>query len=303
MLPTVLRRWSWCYSYFVWLCGFYCGAFHVETCSLFSSPFEPWQDKTNKVSVCPVKTQISLGICPVWSGSSLSAWRDLGSLATHWAHCEDSDQTGQTPKLIWVFAGHTVTLLVLSRGDSFGIWITSLWEERARLCAYCTISLFCTHWFFVLFLFLLVSGVLCGLWLWHSLDIFYWLFWRTYKMSHVMRKPVFAICKQQRCRSAWCIQNLKPLASFCSQAGQFESYLVANSGDSFSRDKLNCKYWDVWNYSCNYPKIWTGSFKHTPMHPKDAGGRQRVLILIRLLLLVWVYTVCSCLSAPIFTVL
>ena len=26
--------------------------------------------------------------------------------ATHWAHCEDSDQTGRMPKLIWVFAGH-----------------------------------------------------------------------------------------------------------------------------------------------------------------------------------------------------
>ena len=32
MLPTVLRRWSGCYSYFVWLCGFYYGAFHVEAC-------------------------------------------------------------------------------------------------------------------------------------------------------------------------------------------------------------------------------------------------------------------------------
>ena len=29
--------------------------------------------------------QISLGICPVWSESSLSALRKLGSLATHWA--------------------------------------------------------------------------------------------------------------------------------------------------------------------------------------------------------------------------
>ena len=37
--------------------------------------------------------------------SSLSAWRMLGSLATHWVHSEDSDQTGQTPRLIWVFAG------------------------------------------------------------------------------------------------------------------------------------------------------------------------------------------------------
>ena len=28
-------------------------------------------DKTNKMTVCPVKTQISLGICPIWSESSL----------------------------------------------------------------------------------------------------------------------------------------------------------------------------------------------------------------------------------------
>ena len=44
----------------------------------------------------PGKTQISLGICPVWSQSSLSAWRKLGSLATHRAYNKDSDQTKQT---------------------------------------------------------------------------------------------------------------------------------------------------------------------------------------------------------------
>ena len=33
--------------------------------------------------------------------SSLSAWRKLGSLATHWVDSEDSDQTGQMPRLIW----------------------------------------------------------------------------------------------------------------------------------------------------------------------------------------------------------
>ena len=44
---------------------------------------EPWHDTANKVSVPPAKTQISLGIRPVWSESSLSAWRNLGSLATH----------------------------------------------------------------------------------------------------------------------------------------------------------------------------------------------------------------------------
>ena len=46
---------------------------------------EPRHDKTNKMSVCPAKTQISLGIRLVWSESSLSTWRKLGSLATHWA--------------------------------------------------------------------------------------------------------------------------------------------------------------------------------------------------------------------------
>ena len=81
---------------------------------LMVKPHEPRHDKTNKVSVRPAKTQISLGICPVWSESSLSAWRNLGSLATHWAHSEDSDQTGRMPRLIWVFAGRTLTLLVLS---------------------------------------------------------------------------------------------------------------------------------------------------------------------------------------------
>ena len=63
--------------------------------------------KPTKWYVCPAKTQISLGIRPVWSESLLSAWRNLGSLATHWAHSENSGQTGQMPKLVWVYAGHT----------------------------------------------------------------------------------------------------------------------------------------------------------------------------------------------------
>ena len=74
-----------------------------------------WQ---NQQSDCaPAKTQISLGIRPVLSESSLSAWRKLGSLATHSAHSEDSDQTGR----IWsVFAGRTLILLVLSSRGSNG---------------------------------------------------------------------------------------------------------------------------------------------------------------------------------------
>ena len=55
----------------------------------------------------------------VWSESSLSAWRKLGSLDTHSAHSEDSDLTGRMPRLIWVFAGRTVILLVLSWCGSF----------------------------------------------------------------------------------------------------------------------------------------------------------------------------------------
>ena len=62
--------------------------------------------KLTKWHVHPAKTQISLGIRPVWSESLLSAWRKLGSLATHRAHSEDSDQTVRIPRLISVFAGH-----------------------------------------------------------------------------------------------------------------------------------------------------------------------------------------------------
>ena len=81
-----------------------------------STSNEPPRDKTNNVAVGPA--QISLGSRPVWSEYSLSAWRKLGSLATHWAHSNDSDQTGRMPRLIWVFAGHSLTLLVLSQGGS-----------------------------------------------------------------------------------------------------------------------------------------------------------------------------------------
>ena len=78
------------------------------------------------MSVRPAKTQISLGIRPVWSGSSLSTWRKLGSLATHWANSEDSDQTERMPMLIWVFAGRTLILLVLSCRGSTNIYYNHL---------------------------------------------------------------------------------------------------------------------------------------------------------------------------------
>ena len=106
--------------------------------------------KPTKWHVRPAKTQINLGIRPVWSESSLSAWRKLGScasipdskfihfsgytitynymrcnticnilVATHWTHSEDSGPTERMPRLIWVLAGRTIILLVLSWGGSY----------------------------------------------------------------------------------------------------------------------------------------------------------------------------------------
>ena len=82
------------------------------------SDFAPSEDSDQPGHRPSLITHISLGIRPVWSESSLSAWRKLRSLPAHWAHSEDSDQTGRMPRLIWVFTGRTLILLVLSRGGS-----------------------------------------------------------------------------------------------------------------------------------------------------------------------------------------
>ena len=71
------------------------------------------------MTVRPAKTQVSLGICPVWSESSL--WVEWVAKDPSFLHADskDSDQTGRMPRLIWIFAGRTLTLLVLSWGGSF----------------------------------------------------------------------------------------------------------------------------------------------------------------------------------------
>ena len=59
------------------------------------------------------------GIRPVWSESSLcTQWIAKDQSCLH-ADSEDSDQTGLMPRLIWVFTGRTITLLILSWGGSF----------------------------------------------------------------------------------------------------------------------------------------------------------------------------------------
>ena len=69
-------------------------------------------------------------MCAQWRLRSAwaSAQSDQSSLCAQWvakdpsflhADSEDSDQTGRMPRLICVFAGRTVILLVLSRGGSY----------------------------------------------------------------------------------------------------------------------------------------------------------------------------------------
>ena len=59
----------------------------------------------------PSQIPIWAAVRPVSSKSSLSAWRKLGSLATHWVHSEDSDQTGRMHTL---FVGFVMLRLILS---------------------------------------------------------------------------------------------------------------------------------------------------------------------------------------------
>ena len=69
-----------------------------------------WQNQQN--GMCAQRRHRSAWASAQSDQSSLSAWRKLGSLATHLAHSQDSD------RLIWVFAGCTVILLVMSCCDS-----------------------------------------------------------------------------------------------------------------------------------------------------------------------------------------
>ena len=116
----------------IFLSFFFFAVFSGSDCYLQMSCL---MTKPTKWHVRPGKIQISLGILSFWSESSLSAWRKLRSLATHWAHSEDSDRTGHIPRLIWVFAGRTVILLVLSWGRSNRYYL-SLFSLTHGLCRF-----------------------------------------------------------------------------------------------------------------------------------------------------------------------
>ena len=90
-----------------------------------------WQNQQN--GMCAQRRLKSAWASTQSDQSSLSAWRNLGSLATQWVHSEDSDQTGQMPRLIWVFIGRTLILLVLSCHCSYIEFFCWWWWNRLQL--------------------------------------------------------------------------------------------------------------------------------------------------------------------------
>ena len=62
--------------------------------------------KPTKLLVRPAKTQISLGV-PQFDQMIRCPHEETLGPSTQGAHSEDSDQTGQMPSLICVFAGRT----------------------------------------------------------------------------------------------------------------------------------------------------------------------------------------------------
>ena len=94
------------------------------------------------VHVRPTKIQISLHIHAIWSESSLGAfWLAKGAKFLY-ADNEDSDQTAQMRRLIWVFVGRicqTVLFLALWRtfipvSTQRGKYIVAMWYVTAPLC-------------------------------------------------------------------------------------------------------------------------------------------------------------------------
>ena len=85
---------------------------HYVVLLLKSCTSEQQHDKTNKM-ICVQRRRISLGICPVWSESSLcTQWVAKDQIFLH-ADSADSDQTGQMPSLIRIVAGCTCHFVML----------------------------------------------------------------------------------------------------------------------------------------------------------------------------------------------
>ena len=126
---------------------------------------EPRHDKTKKMSVHLANQPWQIAWASAQSDQLCAQWvvKDTGFLH---ADSEDSDQTGRMPRLIWVFAGSTLTLLVFScRGSAIDSCVLMEFE-----IIYC-----------------------------HSRRA--WLLWDY--LNRDMTKPTKWLCAQRRLRSAW----------------------------------------------------------------------------------------------------
>ena len=108
--------------------------------------------KPTKWHVLLAKTQISLGIRPVWSESSRCAQWVVKDPTFFHVDSKDSDQTGRMPRLIWIFAGCTCHFVgfdmrrLISK-SFFGITILKVRCSGPKHCS--SISMWC---------FLIVTG-------------------------------------------------------------------------------------------------------------------------------------------------
>ena len=77
-----------------------------------------------------------------WASSLCAQWVAKDASFLH-ADSEDSDQTGQMPRLIWVFAGRTLILLVLSCRGSYLVSVLPAKCDRdlLKVARHCTAPL------------------------------------------------------------------------------------------------------------------------------------------------------------------
>ena len=121
------------------------------TLSFQTHRYEPPHDKTNKMTMRPAKTQISLGIRPVWSVFAVrmkKAWVLSYQLSAQWRLWSDwaDAQADLSLRPVWsVLAGRTFTVLILSWGGSYEqkvqtqvrLVLEELLEEQSDLGMHC----------------------------------------------------------------------------------------------------------------------------------------------------------------------
>ena len=87
---------------------------------------EPQHDKTNKITCTSSKDSDQSGDPPVWPESSLSAWRSIGSLATHNADSDDwSDWAADAQADMSLRWGHRLfnPILAVCNKKQLGPWL------------------------------------------------------------------------------------------------------------------------------------------------------------------------------------